>query len=412
MAGSRPKLLRRFCSILRYAVELFDCRDENRMTVGSDNSRIPELDGIRGIAIGMVVVYHYFLMTLNTTPGSTLAYIQAAGRLAWTGVDLFFVLSGFLIGGILIDARESSNYFKVFYARRFFRILPIYLVWFCCVQLTVLAIRLGFVTRLGWFLKDRLPPFSYLLFLQNFWMAARNNLGGVSAGGTWSLAIEEQFYLTIPALIWFIDVKRKPWAIIVGILTAPISRILCFVFLPQQTLATAVLMPCRADALLFGVLGAILWRDERWKTGLAKSPRYLRLLLLILIAGAGFLTIHSKGSAGHLWMLSIGHTWIAALYLCFLLCAITQQGSALSVCLRRKWLMGLGTIAYGVYLFHIQIRFAVQESIWSPESAKIGNVAEFGVSIVAILFTLLICGLSYVYFEKPLLKVGHRLTYK
>src|SRR5260221_1555634 len=139
------------------------------MTVGSDNPRIPELDGIRGIAIGMVVVYHYFLTTLATTPGSTMAYFQAAGRLAWTGVDLLFVLSGFLIGGILIDARESSNYFKVFYARRFFRILPIYVVWFCCVQLMILAIRLGHATEWGWFLKDRLPTFSYFLFLQNFW---------------------------------------------------------------------------------------------------------------------------------------------------------------------------------------------------------------------------------------------------
>jgi peptidoglycan/LPS O-acetylase OafA/YrhL len=382
------------------------------MTVGSDNYRIPELDGIRGIAIGMVVVYHYFLLILVTTPGSTLAYVQAAGRLAWTGVDLFFVLSGFLIGGILIDARESSNYFKVFYTRRFFRILPIYVVWFCCVQLTILAVQHGFVTELSGLLKDRLPPFSYLLFLHNFWMAARNTLGGVSAGGTWSLAIEEQFYLTIPLFIRFVDVKRKPGVILAGILAAPIFRILCFVLLPQLILAPAVLMPCRADALLFGVLGAILWRDERWKARLEMSPRYLRLLLVILIAGAGFLTIHSKGSAGRLWMLSIGHTWIAALYLCFLLCAITQQGSALSDCLRWKWLMGLGTIAYGVYLFHIQIRFAVLQLIWSPNSTKIGNAAEFGVSIVAILFTLLLCRLSYVYFEKPLLRIGHGFRYQ
>jgi peptidoglycan/LPS O-acetylase OafA/YrhL len=382
------------------------------MTAGSENSRIPELDGIRGIAIGMVVIHHYFLMTLVTTPGSTMAYFQAAGRLAWTGVDLFFVLSGFLIGGILIDARESSNYFRVFYARRFFRIWPIYVVWFCCVQLTILVIQFGFAPQWGGFLKDRLPPFSYLLFLQNFWMVARNSLGGVSAGGTWSLAIEEQFYLTIPALIWLVDVKRKPSIIVAGIVTAPILRILCFMFLPHQILAPAVLMPCRADALLFGVLGAILWRDDRWKARLEMSARYMRLLLVFLIGGAGFLTIHSKGSAGYLWMLSIGHTWMAALYLCFLLCAITQQGSALSVCLRWKWLMGLGTIAYGVYLFHIQIRFAVQQLIWSHGSTKPGNGAEFGLAIVATLFTLLICRLSYVYFEKPLLRIGHGFRYQ
>ena len=162
-----------------------------------DNYRIPELDGIRGIAIGMVVLYHYFFLTVVTIPGSTWAYVLAGGRLAWTGVDLFFVLSGFLIGGILIDARESSNYFKVFYARRFYRILPLYAVWFVGVQLMVLAIRFGIATKSGWFLEDRLLPYPYALFLQNFWMADANTVGGPTSGGTWSLAIEEQFYLTL-----------------------------------------------------------------------------------------------------------------------------------------------------------------------------------------------------------------------
>jgi peptidoglycan/LPS O-acetylase OafA/YrhL len=87
---------------------------------------IPELDGLRGIAIAMVVILHYLLVTWQVRPGTPVAYALASGRLAWTGVDLFFVLSGFLIGGILADARESTNYFSVFYARRFFWIFPIY----------------------------------------------------------------------------------------------------------------------------------------------------------------------------------------------------------------------------------------------------------------------------------------------
>jgi peptidoglycan/LPS O-acetylase OafA/YrhL len=82
-------------------------------------ARIPELDGIRGIAIAMVLAHHYFLLPIAAPPGTFWSYVQAAGRLAWSGVDLFFVLSGFLIGGILLDARDSPNYFQVCYTRRF-----------------------------------------------------------------------------------------------------------------------------------------------------------------------------------------------------------------------------------------------------------------------------------------------------
>src|SRR5260370_41846538 len=99
------------------------------------SGRIPELDGIRGIAIGMVLIAHFFLVV--SRPGSALAYALVPLRLDWTGVDLFFVLSGFLIAGILLDARGSSNYFRVFYTRRFFRIVPIYAAFLLCLPSAV-----------------------------------------------------------------------------------------------------------------------------------------------------------------------------------------------------------------------------------------------------------------------------------
>lgn len=103
--------------------------------------RIPELDGIRGTAIALVLVEHFFRFPF--VHGTLLSRATIPFRLAWTGVDLFFVLSGFLIGGILIDARKSENYFQVFYVRRFFRIVPIY-----AAVLVSVAI-LGFLARLS-----------------------------------------------------------------------------------------------------------------------------------------------------------------------------------------------------------------------------------------------------------------------
>jgi peptidoglycan/LPS O-acetylase OafA/YrhL len=98
------------------------------VTQATFSKRIPELDGLRGVAIGLVLINHYFSDALVVRLPHPLAILQLPTRLTWSGVDLFFVLSGFLIGGILLDAKESPNYFKVFYTRRALRILPIYLL--------------------------------------------------------------------------------------------------------------------------------------------------------------------------------------------------------------------------------------------------------------------------------------------
>ncbi len=119
------------------------------------SGRIPELDGIRGIAIGMVLIAHCF--DIVSRPGSALAYALVPLRLDWTGVDLFFVLSGFLIGGILLDARESSNYFRVFYTRRFFRIVPIYAVLLLCAGITWYLSSIGIIGEYEELFAGRLP---------------------------------------------------------------------------------------------------------------------------------------------------------------------------------------------------------------------------------------------------------------
>src|ERR1035437_4173059 len=99
------------------------------MALESPKSRVPELDGLRGMAVLMVVVFHYIQQEGPTPAGTAAHLLQRFTILGWSGVDLFFVLSGFLIGGILMDARASASYYPTFYARRFFRIIPIYYLW-------------------------------------------------------------------------------------------------------------------------------------------------------------------------------------------------------------------------------------------------------------------------------------------
>src|SRR5579862_2698690 len=99
------------------------------MVANPTKQRLPELDGIRGFAMLIVLSFHYILREGPAPAGTITAYLQRLLTLGWTGLDFFFVLSGFLIGGILMDVKNSPNYFKAFYARRFFRIIPLYYLW-------------------------------------------------------------------------------------------------------------------------------------------------------------------------------------------------------------------------------------------------------------------------------------------
>ena len=160
------------------------------------------LDGIRGLAIAMVLVWHYITVPFSESSSPVLRFLSHVTLQSWSGVDLFFVLSGFLIGGILIDAKGSEHYFRTFYIRRAFRILPIYVVA-CLAYFPVSRWALsGFQGTM----KPAMPWYIYATFTQNFWLASGR--WHVWRSPTWSLAIEEQFYVTLPLLIFLVPAKR------------------------------------------------------------------------------------------------------------------------------------------------------------------------------------------------------------
>ena len=374
--------------------------------------RVIELDGIRGIAVGMVVIWHYFIvqMQMHAPVRSAGAYVLAAGRLSWSGVDLFFVLSGFLIGGILLDARTASNFFLVFYTRRFFRIVPIYALLLAMSFLISTLVKLGIAPRLGILVGGALPWLPYILFLQNVWVAHASIWGSVLLGVTWSLAIEEQFYLTLPLIIRFATSRGLIMLLGAGVLLAPVLRLTVHMLWPNHWLASYTLMPCRADALLMGVLAAMFMRDLRCREWLDGHRTSLRCLLLVLVLGVAVLTKYaayfmSPGPRGTL-VDTVGYTWLAAFYVSVLLYVLTFRGSTLSHCLRWGWLRWLGSIAYGVYLFHYTILYMVYELIRS-RVLTIHSFSDICVSILAIAVTLVVCWTSWILFEKPLVKMGH-----
>lgn len=367
------------------------------------SGRVPELDGIRGIAIGMVLIAHHFEVV--TRPGSALAYALVPLRLGGTGVDLFFVLSGFLIGGILLDARESSNYFRVFYTRRFFRIVPIYAILLVSAGLVRYLSDAGIIRGFSEIFVGRLPWWYFATFLQNVGMSIHQVWGTFPLGVTWSLAVEEQFYLTLPLLIRFLDRRALLRFILLAIAGAPLLRAFFFHHDPTNLFTWYTLMPCRADSLLLGVLGAIMLREPRLRDWFLDHRRLSSLVLGFFLAGYAF--VGWRSPKDRWFMPTIGFTLLALIYLGFLLYALLYRDSWISRCLRWKWLCGLGVIAYGTYLFHeFLLGMFFRRTPW------IYSWHDVGLSLLALAVTIVFCRLSWVYFEKPLVKIGHRTSYQ
>src|SRR5690242_13003150 len=168
---------------------------------GAPPARIPQLDGLRGMAVALVILYHYFSLDLQLTAGRLSGLLKSPFRMGWCGVDLFFVLSGFLIGGILLDARGSKGYFKTFYLRRFHRIFPLYYLWIASYVL----IAFTFLPYLRGALRVEPEKWTmvptYLFFVQNLVKKEFTWFASAWLSPLWSLAVEEQFYLVMPLLV-------------------------------------------------------------------------------------------------------------------------------------------------------------------------------------------------------------------
>jgi peptidoglycan/LPS O-acetylase OafA/YrhL len=326
-------------------------------------------------------------------------------------VDLFFVLSGFLIGGILLDSQNSLNYFKAFYARRVFRIIPIYAI---IVGAFYICVAAGVSTRYGgsdWLFGPTAPWYSYATFTQNAYFAFGLPDQSNWLRATWSLAIEEQFYLILPAVLWLASRRKLPYVLAGGILAAPLLRFFLVINYSWGKLASFNLMPCRTDALLLGVAAALLMRQPLISESLKRQRGHLVSVWIVLFAGFSvFLRFKITEPTKSVWMSTIGLSWMAMFYLILLLLALVYSDGWLGRFLRNTWLKALGTISYGVYLLHMPVlglTFAIFRRM-RPWAQTPGDRLMIPLALV---FTLAIASISWTIFEKPLLKIGHSVKY-
>ena len=373
-------------------------------TVAKPGERILVLDGIRGLAIALVLVWHFVAVPLSESSLPVLRFLSRVTLQSWSGVDLFFVLSGFLIGGILIDAKGSEHYFRTFYIRRAFRILPIYVVA-CLAYFPVSRLAIsGFQGAI----KPAMPWFIYATFTQNFWLASGR--WHVWLSPTWSLAIEEQFYLTLPLLVLLVPAKRLWEVAAAGVITVLAFRTIAYLhFYPAwSNVAFYVLSPFRADGLFLGVLAAILVRNPE-RLGYVRKQR--RALILTATALCGVLAFFTWKGWGVLSaaMSTAGYSILAAFYLILLLLTLTSDGWLKRIFTWRE-LRWLGTIAYGLYLIHVPA-LDLSFRLFEHGGPRLAHAVDLFPLTIALGGSLLLAHLSWTLFESRLVRYGHRFVY-
>jgi peptidoglycan/LPS O-acetylase OafA/YrhL len=371
--------------------------------------RIPELDGVRGIAILLVLIGHYPAGVIAVEPGSFNEVLKNVFAVNSLGVQLFFVLSGFLIGSILFRQRRSENYFSSFFARRFIRLMPLYLVVvgsYCVLN----ALSGGDQpAMINWLLNgswqeapSKIPIWSYFVYLQNFYMSDAGAWGGQWLAPTWSLAVEEQFYLLAPVLIWLLPSCRVP--IVFGCLI--VGAVIFRSYIPGVTNSiwpSYVLLPGRLDAFFIGILAAFYLRDPQVDGWLRRNQNALLRALIITMSGI-VLMIGCGIKSGSPATIGFGQTFVAMASLTLILAALYLDKPWLKAILTNRCLTWIGLVSYGVYLVHMPIIGLV--------ALATGREFDLVVVLLATAATFMIAALSWYSFEKPIMMYGRKFSYR
>lgn len=368
-------------------------------------ARFAALDGLRGLAILMVLFVHFIG---DAEPRSLVerVMVKLANYGIW-GVDLFFVLSGFLITGILYDAKETPRYFRDFYVRRTLRIFPLYYgVLFLLFAVLPSATRL-YPTGLAESAHHQAWLWTYTT---NIYLARASGWALPYVSHFWSLAVEEHFYLIWPVVVRFAS-RRALLLICAAAAVFALGLRSALSFAGAGDVALVALTPCRLDALCIGASLAIAVRA----VGLERVARVGRPLLLVfpaLVLGAS--TWHAAWGRLPEVVLPLRGTLVALSFGALLVAALVAPAKSWGTrLLLSRSMRYLGKYSYGLYVFHGVIAYALQERRALDQlSPAIGShlaalvlLALFGAGV-----SLLVAVASYELFEKHFLRLKDRLA--
>ena len=328
------------------------------------------------------------------------------------GVDLFFVLSGFLVGGILIDQKKTANYFKVFWLRRALRIVPSYALFLVVYGVGMAMPATFWKGSEQWLWKDSLPFWSLATYLQNLVMAWQGRFGPDFTAITWSLAVEEQFYIFFPLMVrWLPSGKILPAALAL-FLVAPAFRITAGLWLTPEVArqAAIVLLPARCDCLAAGILAAALVRNPSLMARINTSPGGLKWATL---AGIGTLAVFpfANLSQTSTTTLDYGFSWIALVGACLVLCLYRGCSPWLCGVFRQPCLRFFGRISYSLYLFHMAFLLIAWALVFQ-KPPSLDSWREICFAVLVLAAAVGFSQLCWVLFEARCIRFGHRFVYQ
>lgn len=369
--------------------------------------RVDYIDGIRGLAILLVLAWHFIFCISSLRPGSLEAYLlKVLFYYSWLGVDVFFVLSGFLLTSILYKNKSSPSLLKTFWFRRALRILPLYWLILSFAFLATIFMTSKKGPGYQWLFGNLQYLGSYTIFLQNITMTIKNQMSSAWLNVTWSLAIEEQFYLILPIAVLFFNKQKFIIISIIIVVLTPLLRAACILYVPNGGMASFMLLPLRWDSLFWGGMLALI--DPTSKQ-INEITKYQKPIVAIVLSVFLLLGLNNQ-NIGSLGMGILGHTAIAILTGLLIFNCKMRLG-----CIARKFLSSkpfvfFGTISYGLYLLHYPILGLSHQ--WALQAVPINNsVKSCLVTFVAFLITIGISLLSHKYFKKPFLKIGAKIQY-
>jgi peptidoglycan/LPS O-acetylase OafA/YrhL len=358
---------------------------------------MPELDSIRGIAVLLVLFFHGFGFRYGLQGLSRLPRLFLMATLpGWVGVNLFFVLSGFLITGVLLDTKFKLNYYRSFYTRRALRILPLYYA---------VLVLLAVLTRTGWVNRQASWAFLGLSF---FYLSNVTMLFGVAMqyGVLWSLAVEEHFYLLWPAVVR--SLSRRSIIIVGAIICVLCPSLRAFYFIRSYNTGTGYTWLV-ADGLATGAVLAGLargpWgkRDRVW----CLTAILFVASLMMFVAGYPFGIFRASKLLG----MTLRETALNLFFAALVAIALLIGTSRWHWLVNRPVLRFFGEISYGLYLIHMLV-FDLENYFVSRLCPGLAASGHFGIMVLlftlALGFTVVVAYVSRWYFEELFLRMKGR----
>jgi peptidoglycan/LPS O-acetylase OafA/YrhL len=361
-----------------------------------ERPHMPALDGLRGIAVLLVIIDH--ISASISAEYGVFNVLMKMDHLGWTGVDLFFVLSGFLITGILYDAKPGPDFFKNFYARRALRIFPLY--YLVLILFLILAPLMAYLD-----MASRENPVWLYVYLTNI-VISFNGTGAF--GGLdhfWSLAVEEHFYLVWPAIIYFFSRRAVMSIAVAAMVIAFVCRLAVMAGDPAHYVAAYAATPMRMDSLAAGAFIALAARGPGGISALVKPA-------FIVAAGAlavflVLLVVRDTPNELDAGIATLGYPLLWAFFGSVLVLSLKWE--PLNAIMRARVLRWFGKYSYGMYVWHPIVFLIVLHSGFAH--ALRGPVTPLSATVsvaIALALMIVVTLASWHLWEKQFLKLKAR----